>query len=167
MIKIIGLDPGLRHTGWGIVTMEGNALHYVASGAIHPLTDGLMADRLCDLHQKLRAIFDEFSPTHAAIENVFVNQNPVSTLKLGMARGVALMTPALYGLHVAEYASTEVKKSIVGSGHAAKEQVAHMVKILLPKSGGKSADEADALAIALTHAHNLQTSNTLSKQGVY
>ena len=117
MIRLLGLDPGLRHTGWGVIDVDGSRLHYVADGAIHPATDCPMAERLVELHDSLAKVVAEFKPQEAAVEETFVSQNASSTLKLGLARGVALLVPALAGLAVAEYPANLVKKSIVGAGH--------------------------------------------------
>ena len=152
MIRLLGLDPGLRHTGWGVIDVDGSRLHYVADGAIHPATDCPMAERLVELHDSLAKVVAEFKPQEAAVEETFVSQNASSTLKLGLARGVALLVPALAGLAVAEYPANLVKKSIVGAGHAEKDQVAMMVHRLLPGSGQHGKDAADALAVAICHA---------------
>jgi crossover junction endodeoxyribonuclease RuvC len=152
-IRIIGLDPGLRNTGWGIVDSISNRLCHVAHGVIHSSAKDDLADRLCQLNQGLLQIIELYNPHEAAVEETFVNKNPSSTLKLGMARGVVLLAPAQAGLTVGEYAATRVKKSIVGVGHADKNQVAMMVQRLLPNSGGVTADAADALAVAICHAH--------------
>ena len=152
-MRIIGLDPGLRHTGWGVVEFEGNRLRHIADGAVHSRqTDGL-AERLVQLFSALDEVLVRFHPDEAAVEETFVNKNPGSTLKLGAARGVVLLAPALRGLAVAEYSANLVKKSVVGAGHADKNQIQLMVKRLLPGSSA-SADAADALAVAICHAHH-------------
>ena len=156
-IRIIGIDPGLRNMGWGIVELAGSRLIYVASGTIRSNEKAALSDRLCTLHEGLGAIVADYRPHEAAIEEVFVNRDPQSALKLGQARGVALVVPALAGLPVMEYAANLVKKTIVGAGHAEKAQVAMMVKVLLPKwkemaTEKLGADAADALAVAITHA---------------
>lgn len=156
-IRIIGIDPGLRNMGWGIVELDGSRLIYVASGTLHANEKMPLAERLRALHEGLAATLNSYRPDEAAIEEVFVNKDPRSTLKLGQARGVALVVPALAGLPVAEYAANLIKKTVVGSGHAEKAQIAMMVKMLLPKwqtDGPQklSADAADALAVAITHA---------------
>ncbi len=156
-MRIIGLDPGLRKTGWGVIEAKDNRLVYIASGTIKVITDALLADRLCDLDTHLTKILKEQSPEQAAVEQVFVNKNPESTLKLGMARGVVMVAPAKLGIYVAEYSANQVKKSVVGTGHAAKKQVGMMVKHLLPKTPDLGEDEADALAVAITHAHLAMT----------
>ncbi|MGO9135521.1 MAG: crossover junction endodeoxyribonuclease RuvC [Methylovirgula sp.] len=156
-IRIIGIDPGLRNMGWGIVELAGSRLIYVASGTIRSHEKAALSDRLCTLHEGLGAIVADYRPHEAAIEEVFVNRDPQSALKLGQARGVALVVPALAGLPVIEYAANLVKKTVVGAGHAEKAQVAMMVKVLLPKwkemaTEKLGADAADALAVAITHA---------------
>jgi crossover junction endodeoxyribonuclease RuvC len=153
-IRILGIDPGLRHTGWGVVDAEGFRLVFVACGALHPPTEGDLAHRLRALHDGLAAVIAAHRPDEAAVEETFVNRDPQSALKLGHARGVALLAPALAGLEVAEYAANLVKKTVVGSGHAEKGQVAMMVKTLLPKSEAQGADAADALAVAICHAQH-------------
>lgn len=153
-MRFIGLDPGLRHTGWGVIEQHNNNLHYVAHGVINPPTTLDLAQRLDHLFQELSQVIDHHKPHHAAVEETFVNNNPTSTLKLGMARGIALLTPARFGLPVAEYKPNTVKKTIVGVGHAGKEQVQRMIKLLLPACSLDSADAADALAIAICHAHH-------------
>ena len=153
-VRIIGIDPGLRHTGWGVIEADGARLAYVASGAIHPPTTGELAQRLRALHEALADVIARFEPDEAAVEETFVNRDPQSALKLGHARGVALTVPALAGLEVAEYSANLVKKTVVGAGHAEKAQVAMMVKVLLPKSDADSADAADALAVAICHAQH-------------
>jgi len=152
-IRIIGLDPGLRNTGWGIVDSIGNRLSYVAHGVVQSNAQDDLAQRLCQLNQELLKVINLYGPHEAAVEETFVNKNPASTLKLGMARGVILLAPAQAGLTVGEYAANRVKKSIVGVGHADKNQVALMVQRLLPNSGIVTADAADALAVAICHAH--------------
>ncbi len=156
-MRLLGLDPGLRHTGWGVIDVDGSRLRYVADGAIHPATDKAMAERLVELHDALTRIIAEHKPQEAAVEETFVNQNASSTLKLGLARGVALLVPALAGLAVAEYPANLIKKSIVGAGHAEKAQVQMMVRRLLPGCLLNSADAADALAVAICHAHHAAT----------
>jgi len=152
-MRIIGLDPGLRHTGWGVVEFEGNRLRHIADGAVHSRQGDGLAERLVQLFSALDEVIGRFSPDEAAVEETFVNKNPGSTLKLGAARGVVLLAPALRGLAVAEYSANLVKKSVVGAGHADKNQIQLMVKRLLPGSSA-SADAADALAVAICHAHH-------------
>jgi len=153
-IAIIGIDPGLRNTGWGIITICGSQLSYVADGTVRSNPKETLAQRLMHLHDGLAAIVREWSPDEAAVEETFVNKDARATLKLGAARGIALLVPAKAGLLVGEYAPNMVKKTVVGSGHAGKEQITAMVKILLPKAKPDSADSADALAIAICHAQH-------------
>jgi crossover junction endodeoxyribonuclease RuvC len=157
--RIIGLDPGLRHTGWGVIETQGNRLRYIAHGIIAPCPTLELAQRLNKLFQGLMDVIHNFSPDEAAVEETFVNAvNAASALKLGMARGVVLMAPASANLLVAEYSANKVKKSVVGVGHADKVQVSMMVQRLLPTCGAVKADAADALAVAICHAHHRQTS---------
>ena len=156
-MRVIGIDPGLQNTGWGIVEAEGNRLRHVANGAVHSTPSLDPARRLKELHDGLVAVIRDFAPDEAAVEETFVNKNPVSTLKLGLARGVALLVPALAGLEVGEYPANLVKKSVVGVGHATKEQVQMMVGRLLPGVKLESADAADALAVAICHIHHAAT----------
>jgi len=153
-VRIIGIDPGLRRCGWGIIEASGNRLVFVACGTLTPPTEGALADRLAFLHINITQLLDQYAPDEAAVEETFVNAGPRSALLLGQARGVALMTPALRGLLVAEYAANLVKKSVVGTGHADKGQIGLMVKTLMPTADFKGADAADALAIAICHAHH-------------
>ncbi len=153
-MRILGIDPGLQKTGWGIIDSQGHALTYVASGTIKTRSTDPMATRLLALDQGLSEVIAQFNPEESAIEETFVNQNPASALKLGIARGAAFLAPARAGLIVAEYPANLVKKSIVGSGHASKEQIGMMVRTLLPKATPDSEDAADALAIAMCHAHH-------------
>ena len=157
MMRIIGLDPGLRNTGWGIIEVEANQFRYVADGTVRPKVAQQLAWRLRDLHDGLAEAIAEFVPDEAAVEETFVNKNPKSTLKLGEARGVILLTPALAGLPVAEYAANKIKKAVVGVGHAAKEQVQMMVRRILPGCAFSSPDAADALAVAICHANFRET----------
>ena len=152
--RIIGIDPGLRHTGWGIIEVEGSRLSYVGCGVVEPSPKADLADRLAAIHEGLRCVIVDHAPQEAAVEETFVNKDPRATLKLGAARGVALLVPAQAGLKVAEYAPNQVKKSVVGSGHAEKAQIRMMVKVLLPKAEFRTDDMADAIAIAICHAHN-------------
>ena len=153
-VRIIGIDPGLRRCGWGIIEAVDNRLSFVAAGTLTPPVDGSLASRLAVLAEGLSAVLDEHRPDEVAVEETFVNAGPRSALILGQARGVVLVTPALRGLLVAEYAANLVKKSVVGTGHADKTQIALMVKTLLPTAVVKGADAADALAIAICHAHH-------------
>ncbi len=153
-VRILGIDPGLRHTGWGVIVAEGSRLSFVSSGVIHTATGLALSERLRLLHVGLSQVIEAEWPDEAAVEETFVNRDPQSALKLGQARDIALVVPALAGLPVAEYSANLVKKSITGTGHAEKQQVAAMLKILLPRSVAGSADAADALAVAITHAHH-------------
>jgi crossover junction endodeoxyribonuclease RuvC len=153
-IRILGIDPGLRRTGWGLVTIEGTRLGYVACGIVTSDDKTALATRLTQLHDGLTAIVRELAPDEAAVEETFVNKDAQATLKLGHARGIALLVPALAGVPVAEYPANLVKKTVVGAGHAEKRQIQAMVRILLPKADPGSDDAADALAIAITHAHH-------------
>lgn len=162
-IRIIGIDPGLRRTGWGIIESLGNSLTFIACGTVISNDKADLASRLCQLHEGLFAVIHSFMPGEAAVEATFVNKDPVSTLKLGQARGIAMLVPAQAGLHVAEYAPNAVKKSVIGVGHGDKNQIQMMVKVLLPKADFKGADAADALAIAICHAHNRAASTILKR----
>jgi crossover junction endodeoxyribonuclease RuvC len=153
-VRIIGIDPGLRRCGWGVIESVGNRLAFIACGTITPPVDLVLAERLALLHAGLSALIREYLPEEAAVEETFVSAGARSALQLGQARGVALMTPASMGLPVGEYAANLVKKSIVGSGHADKGQIQLMVKTLMPAADFKGADAADALAIAICHAHH-------------
>lgn len=155
-LRILGIDPGLRRTGWGVVESDGNRLGFVACGSIEPQDSLPLASRLLVIHEGLSAVLGNFKPTEAAVEQTFVNKDGVATLKLGQARGVAMLAPAMFGIEVAEYAPNQVKKTVVGAGHADKNQILVMLKILLPKAEPNSPDAADALAIAITHAHHRQ-----------
>ena len=154
MTRIIGIDPGLRNMGYGIVESEGSRLVFVACGSVHSDAALSLAQRLRQLHEGLAQVIAAHAPDEAAVEETFVNRDPQAALKLGQARGIALVVPALAGLPVAEYAANVIKKTVVGAGHADKGQVAMMVKVLLPKSDAKSSDAADALAVAITHAQH-------------
>lgn len=152
-MRLIGFDPGLRHTGWGVVDAEGNHLRYVADGTVRPRTDQNMAWRLRELHDGLASVLDAYAPDEAAVEESFVSKNSASTLKLGQARGVVVLAPALFGIPVTEYSANRIKKSVVGVGHATKNQIQMMVTTLLPGCQVSSTDAADALAAAICHAH--------------
>ena len=156
-IRIIGIDPGLRRTGWGIVESDGVRLSYIGSGLLTSTADADLAYRLRELFEGIASIIASFKPQEAAVEETFVNQNACATLKLGQARGMALLAPAMGGLVVAEYPPNLVKKSVVGAGHAEKRQIGAMIALLLPRAQCKSADEADALAIAICHANHRAT----------
>jgi crossover junction endodeoxyribonuclease RuvC len=153
MLRLIGLDPGLRSTGWGVIETEDNRLRHVASGAVTSDAGLTLAERLLQLHEGLAEVLARYRPDQAAVEETFVNRNPVSTLKLGVARGVVLLAPALAGMPVGEYSANKVKKAVVGAGHATKEQVEMMVRRLLPGSNPANSDATDALAVAICHAH--------------
>jgi len=153
-LRIIGIDPGLRNTGWGVIEADGTRLSYIADGSVHSDADAPLATRLLQIHTQLAEVLRNFLPDEAAIEETFVNKDARATLKLGQARGAAMLVPALVGISVAEYAPNVVKKSVVGSGHAEKDQVKHMVKLLLPRAEMKTVDSTDALAIAICHAHH-------------
>jgi crossover junction endodeoxyribonuclease RuvC len=153
-VRILGIDPGLRRTGWGVIEIDGNRLTFVGCGSVEPGENLPLASRLLAIHQGLMKVLGDYAPTEAAVEQTFVNKDAVATLKLGQARGVAMLSPAMFGISVAEYAPNQVKKTVVGAGHADKNQILMMLKILLPKADPKSADAADALAIAITHAHH-------------
>lgn len=152
-MRLIGLDPGLRNTGWGVIETDGARLRHVADGIVHSDGDADIATRLAQLFDAIGGLIEEFRPVEAAVEETFVNRNPESTLKLGLARGVVLLAPAKAGLPVSEYAPKRVKKAVVGTGNAAKEQVQAMIASLLPGAKLKGADAADALAVAVCHAH--------------
>lgn len=153
-MRVLGIDPGLERTGWGIIDHQGSRLTFVAAGMIKSKASETMAVRLYRIDAELTKIIEAYKPDTAAIEETFVNTNSASSLKLGQARGVAILSPARFGLEVAEYAANTVKKSVVGAGHAAKDQVGMMIKVLLPTSGELAADAADALAVAICHAHH-------------
>lgn len=153
-VRIMGIDPGLRRCGWGIIEAVDNRLAFVAAGTLTPPVDGALAVRLAALAEGISGVLDAYAPHEAAVEETFVNAGVRSALTLGQARGVVLVTPALRGLPVAEYAANLVKKSVVGTGHADKNQVAIMVRTLLPTALVKGPDAADALAIAICHAHH-------------
>ena len=156
-MRLIGIDPGLRNTGWGIIAVKDNRLVHIADGVILSNSKISLAERLVQIYDGLLEVIEQYQPDEAAVEETFVNKNPVSTLKLGQARGIALLVPARLGIPVAEYLPNLVKKTVVGSGHAAKEQIQMMVKTLLPGCEIKTADAADALAIAVCHAHHRQS----------
>jgi len=156
-MRLLGLDPGLRHTGWGIIDVAGSRLHHVANGVVNTDSALPVPGRLVQIAQELAAVIARYEPSEAAVEEAFVNRNPASTLKLGQARGVVLMAPAAAGLPVAEYAANLVKKSVVGAGHASKDQIAMMIRTLLPGCDLAGPDAADALAVAVCHAHHSAT----------
>jgi crossover junction endodeoxyribonuclease RuvC len=153
-IRIIGLDPGLRQAGWGIIDSIGNNLVHVADGVVKADPELPLSERLYVVNKALAEVIGEFGPQEAAIEETFVSKDARATLKLGQARGVAILAAAAAGLKLAEYAPNQVKKSVVGVGHAEKEQIRHMVKVLLPRAEVATSDAADALAVAICHAHH-------------
>ena len=157
MVRLLGIDPGLRFTGWGLIAVDGNRLRHVADGVIATDSDSPVPDRLRAIHDALAALFALHAPDEAAVEETYVNRNGAATLKLGYARGVALLAPALVGIPVLEYGAKAVKKAVVGTGGASKEQVAMMVRRLLPGAVLRRADASDALAVAICHAHHRST----------
>jgi crossover junction endodeoxyribonuclease RuvC len=160
-MRLIGLDPGLRSTGWGVIEAEGNRLRHIANGRV--TSEGTeLGERLLQLFEGLRAVIAEWQPDAAAVEETFVNKNPGSTLKLGQARGVVILAPVMAGVPVCEYTPNHIKKSLVGAGHAAKEQVEAMVRRLLPGVTINGPDAADALAVAICHAHHSATTRRLA-----
>ena len=163
--RILGLDPGLRLTGWGIVESDGHRLRHVANGVVKSTDSLSLAERLRELHEGLQSVIETWHPHEAAIEETFVNKNPASTLKLGQARGVVMLAPALAGLPVAEYAPNAIKKTVVGVGHAAKDQIHAMIQVLLPGVKVAGADAADALAVAICHAHSASARGIAKKTG--
>lgn len=155
MVKIIGLDPGLRHTGWGVITKNGNNLQHIAHGRITPNVEASISVRLHEIFVALYEVFTQHKPDYAAIEETFVNKNPSTTLKLGLARGVVMMMPSCFQVPVYEYKPNKIKKTVVGVGHAEKQQIEAMVKLLLNLQHIDSFDAADALAIAICHGQNM------------
>lgn len=159
-MKILGIDPGLQKTGWGIIESEGNALHFVACGLVQTNPDLSLAERLCQIDYGMQEVMAVWSPDEAAVEETFMNNNAASALKLGCARGVAMVVPARGGISVHEYPANLIKKSVVGNGHATKAQIEMMVRTLVPTVGRAiGADEADAIAIAICHAHHAASRN--------
>lgn len=156
-MRIIGIDPGLQRTGWGVLEAHDNRLSFVAEGTLTSNAKDALSDRLVQLYDGLASVLETWMPGEAAVEETFVNKNPTSTLKLGQARAVALLVPARRGISVGEYSPNLVKKTVVGAGHAGKDQVLMMVKMLLPGSGNAGPDAADALAVAICHAHHRET----------
>ena len=154
LIRILGIDPGLRRTGWGLIESEGNRLVHVACGSVETRERDELGTRLLAIHDGLIAVIERYQPQEAAVEATFVNTNAAATLKLGQARGIAMLVPAKAGLAVAEYAPNVVKKTVVGAGHGEKAQIRMMIGVLLPKADPQSEDAADALAIAICHAHH-------------
>ena len=156
-MRLLGLDPGLRFTGWGLIEVSGNRLRHLADGVIGTDGDESVPARLCALHAGLAALLRDWAPDEAAVEETYVNRNGAATLKLGYARGVALLAPALAGIPVLEYGAKTVKRAVVGTGGADKAQVQVMVRRLLPGAVLRRADAADALAVAICHAHHRAT----------
>lgn len=152
-MRLIGLDPGLRHTGWGIIDCSSGHISHIGHGVAISDPQKNLATRLRQLYEALTTVLEDYKPEVAAVEETFVNMNPASTLKLGQARAMAVLAPAMIGIPVFEYPPNLIKKSIVGAGHAQKQQVAMMVNVLLPKAGGVEGDAADALAVAICHYH--------------
>lgn len=159
-MRVLGIDPGLRNLGWGVIDVSGSRLTHVANGICHSEAGGL-ASRLLSLHAQLTEVVGTYAPDTAAVEMTFVNKDGVATLKLGQARGIALLVPAQAGLEVGEYAPNAVKKTVVGVGHAAKAQIDHMVRLHLPGVEVAGPDAADALAVAICHAHHMQSAGRL------
>lgn len=159
-MRVLGIDPGLRNLGWGVIDIVGARITHVANGICHSAGEDL-APRLLSLHSQLTEVLRLYQPDHAAVEQTFVNKDAVATLKLGQARGIALLVPAQAGLDVGEYAPNAVKKAVVGVGHADKGQVDHMVRLQLPGVVLAGPDAADALAVAICHAHHLQSAGRL------
>jgi len=164
-MRVLGLDPGLRHTGWGVIDVDGNRLTHVADGVASARADLPLGERLVALFRQVGEVLERYRPDAAAVEETFVNKNPASTLKLGVARGVVLLAPAERGVPVAEYSANMVKKSVVGAGHAEKAQVQLMVRRLLPGCTAVKADAADALAVAICHAHHAGTMSAWTMLG--
>lgn len=162
-IRILGIDPGLGHMGWGIIDVMGSRLTHVANGVISTDAKSTISERLVQLHYGLRAVITAHEPDLGAVEEVFVNKDPRSALKLGAARGVALLVPALAGVPISEYAPNHVKKSVAAAGRAGKDQIRAMVGMLLPGAMVTSEDAADALAVAICHAHHATTSSRLAE----
>lgn len=165
MIRLLGLDPGLQRTGWGVITVDGPRLSFVASGVVASAAADPLADRLLALYRGLEEVIARHDPAEVAVEETVVNKNALSSLKLGHARGVVLLVAATAGLPVAEYAAKHVKRALTGTGAALKPQVAHMVQVLLPRAGPVTADAADALAVAVCHAHNRATMARINAVG--
>ena len=163
-MRVLGLDPGLRHTGWGVIDVAGNRLRHVADGVVHAPLGLPLAERLLALFRQLGLVIERFRPDEAAVEESFVNKNAASTLKLGVARGVVLLAPAERGVPVSEYSANLIKKSVVGAGHAEKVQVQLMVRRLLPGCAIAEPDAADALAVAICHAHHIGTMRAWERQ---
>jgi crossover junction endodeoxyribonuclease RuvC len=162
-MRVIGIDPGLRNMGWGIIDVDGSRLAHVANGTCKSDGGADLAERLLDLFTQLSSVFTAYRPDAAAVEQTFVNKDAVATLKLGQARGIALLVPAQAGITVGEYLPNAVKKAVVGVGHADKRQIDHMVRLQLPGVKIAGTDSADALAIAICHAHHCQSAGHLAR----
>ncbi|MCY3983798.1 MAG: crossover junction endodeoxyribonuclease RuvC [Roseovarius sp.] len=162
-MRVMGIDPGLRRMGWGLIDVEGNRLRHVANG-VCPSEGETLSLRLLSLHQQLTQVMNRFMPDTAAVEQVFVNKDAVSSMKLDQARGIAMLVPAQFGIEVGEYAPNKIKKTVVGVGHAAKEQISHMVRMQLPGVELAGADAADALAIAICHAYHSMTASRIMEK---
>lgn len=163
VVRILGIDPGLRRTGWGIIESDGVRLSYIASGLAKSDAANNLATRLVEIHDELQEVVRFYKPAEAAVEETFVNKDARATLKLGQARGICMLVPATHRLPVAEYAPNKVKKTVIGAGHGDKKQIHAMLGYLLPKAKPQSDDEADALAIAICHAHNRHVSAVAAK----
>ena len=161
-MRVLGIDPGLRTLGWGVIEVQGSRLRHVANGLCHG-GEGDLSLRLLALHRQLSAVIETHAPDAAAVEQTFVNKDGAATLKLGQARGIALLVPAQFGLPVGEYAPNTVKKTVVGVGHAEKRQVDHMVRMQLPGAEPEGPDAADALAVAICHAFHLQSARSMAR----
>ena len=161
MVRVLGIDPGLRNMGWGVIDVDGPRIRHVANGVVHSSGDDLAA-RLLSLYRGLTDVVERYAPQTAAVEQTFVNKDGAGTLKLGQARGIAMLVPAKAGLLVGEYAPNTVKKTVVGVGHAEKGQVAHMVKMQVPGVVLAGPDAADALAVAICHAHHSRSAERVA-----
>jgi crossover junction endodeoxyribonuclease RuvC len=161
--RLIGIDPGLRRTGWGVIEIEGTRLAHVANGTVTSDSRANLAERLCQLYEGLSTVVERYCPHCAAVEQTFVNKDPAGTLKLGQARAVALLVPARAGIEVHEYAPNQVKKALVGVGHADKAQIPLMIRTLLPGCAVDGPDAADALAVAICHAHMAQSAGRMAE----
>ena len=166
-MRIIGIDPGLRNTGWGVIETKGDKILEVANGICDTKTSDNLSLRLRAIYEKLSMVLTKYKPDQAAIESTFVNKDASNTLKLGQARGVCMLVPALAGLIVEEYAPNAIKKAVVGVGHASKDQIKYMVKLQFPKIRLKSIDSTDALAVAICHANHLRNSMKIQKKLQY
>ena len=162
-MRVLGIDPGLRNLGWGVIEVSGNRLTHLGNGICRSTGDDLGA-RLLSLHGQLTVVVEKFRPDSAAVEQTFVNKDGAGTLKLGQARGIAMLVPAQFGLAVGEYAPNRVKKTVVGVGHAGKDQIAHMVRVQLPGVVLAGPDAADALAIAICHAHHARSARVMAER---